>query len=148
MTCRDNKDLMMAYLDGELDDAQKNTLEAHLKTCPQCQSELDEFNKLKDLTDSISLAEPEDHVWEHYWDNVYNRAERHLGWILSSLGGIVLFIYGGYLATKTIIMNPGVDLIFKVCLVVLIVGCAILFVSVLRERLYFWQKDRYKDVRR
>jgi len=25
---------------------------------------------------------------------------------------------------------------------------AILFVSVLRERLYFWGRDRYKDVRR
>ena len=148
MTCRDNKDLMMAYLDGELDEAQKSTLQAHLKTCPQCQSELDEFNKLKEITDSISLTEPEDRIWEHYWDNVYNRVERHIGWILSSVAGILLFIYGGFRAIENVMLNPGVAMFCKVCLVVLIVGCAVLFVSVLRERLYFWQKDRYKDVRR
>jgi len=28
------------------------------------------------------------------------------------------------------------------------VGLAILFVSVVRERIFFWSKDRYKDVRR
>jgi len=33
-------------------------------------------------------------------------------------------------------------------LLTLIAGLAILFVSILRERLYFWRRDRYKDVRR
>ncbi|MCH7920984.1 MAG: hypothetical protein IIC50_23800 [Planctomycetes bacterium] len=49
---------------------------------------------------------------------------------------------------EAVILDPGVGLMFKVCLVVLILGLSILFVSVLRERLYFWQRDRYKDVRR
>ena len=30
----------------------------------------------------------------------------------------------------------------------LVAGIAILFVSVLRERLFFWKRERYKDVRR
>jgi hypothetical protein len=41
-----------------------------------------------------------------------------------------------------------VEMLFKVGLLVLLVGLAILFVSVLRERIYFWKRDRYKDVRR
>jgi hypothetical protein len=36
----------------------------------------------------------------------------------------------------------------KAGLLALIAGMAVLFVSVLRERLYFWKKDRYRDVRR
>jgi hypothetical protein len=36
----------------------------------------------------------------------------------------------------------------KVGLLALIGGLAILLVSVARERVYFWSRDRYKDVRR
>jgi len=38
--------------------------------------------------------------------------------------------------------------LLKIALLALTAGLAILFVSVLRERLYFWSKDRYRDVRR
>ena len=36
VTCRDNKDLIMAYLDSELDDTQNKMLQEHLAQCPQC----------------------------------------------------------------------------------------------------------------
>jgi hypothetical protein len=39
-------------------------------------------------------------------------------------------------------------MLLKAGLLVLIAGLAILLVSVSRERLYFWQKDRYRNVRR
>ena len=49
---------------------------------------------------------------------------------------------------EEMIKDPNIETMLKVGLLALIVGLAILFVSVLRERLHFWQKDRYRNVRR
>ena len=63
MTCQDHKDLMMAYLDDELNDEQKRAFEAHLASCSDCAKDMEEFKKLKRMTDCVALVEPEDKVW-------------------------------------------------------------------------------------
>ena len=148
MTCHDYKDLMMGYLDNELSDEQKRQFEEHLAGCSECKDELEEFRKLKSITDEVTLVEPEDRIWQDYWDGIYNRIERSIGWIVFSVAAILLTIYGGFKAIEEMIKDPDIETILKVGLLALIVGLAILFVSVLRERLYFWQRNRYKNVRR
>ena len=148
MTCQDYKDSMMAYLDNELNDEQLRAFEAHLASCPQCTQELEEFKKLKHITDGVELVEPEDRLWQQYWGGVYNRIERGIGWVVFSVAGILLLIYGGFTAIENVITDPGVSALLKVGLLVLLAGLAILFVSIVRERIFFWSKDRYKDVRR
>jgi len=148
MTCQDHKDLMMAYLDDELDEPQRKAFEEHLASCPACAREMKEFARLKQVTDSVTLVEPEDRLWEQYWGGVYNRVERNIGWTLFSVAGILLVIYAGFKAIEDLVRDPAVGLLLKIGLLGLIVGLAILFVSILRERIYFWSKDRYKDVRR
>ena len=148
MTCHDYKDLMMGYLDNELSDEQRRQFEEHLAGCSECKDELEEFRKLKAITDEVTLVEPEDRIWQDYWDGIYNRIERSVGWIVFSVAAILLTIYGGFKAIEEMIKDPDIETILKVGLLALIVGLAILFVSVLRERLYFWQRDRYKNVRR
>ncbi|MBM4028817.1 MAG: hypothetical protein FJ280_25995 [Planctomycetes bacterium] len=148
MTCQDHKDLMMAYLDNELNDQQRRAFEAHLASCSECTKEMGEFQRLKHMTDSMTLVEPEDRVWEQYWNNLYNRMERRAGWVLSSVAAIVLSIYFGFELIETIVTDPAVGVLMKAGLLALLAGLAILFVSVLRERVYFWSRDRYRDVRR
>jgi len=148
MTCQDHKDLMMAYLDNELNDQQRRAFEAHLASCSECTKEMGEFQRLKHMTDSMTLVEPEDRVWEQYWNNLYNRMERRAGWVLSSVAAIVLSIYFGFELIETIVTDPAVGVLMKAGLLALLGGLAILFVSVLRERVYFWSRDRYRDVRR
>ena len=148
MTCREYKDMMMAYLDNELDTQEQQIFQDHVKTCAACRTELEEFNHLKEITDSVALVEPEDHIWQQYWDNVYNRIERGVGWCLFSVAGICLVIYGGFKMIEEIVTDPSVGLFIKGSLLVLITGLAFLFASVIRERLYFWKNDRYKKIRR
>ncbi len=148
MTCDDHKDLLMGYLDNELSDEQRQRFEEHLAGCGECAGELEEFRKLKAITDEVTLVEPEDRMWQEYWGSIYNRIERGVGWIILSIAGILLVIYGGFKIIEELIKDPTVGMILKIGLLALIAGIAILFVSVLRETLYFWKKDRYKDVRR
>ena len=148
MTCHNYKEWMMGYLDNELDAEQKQVFEQHLASCQVCRSELEEFKRLKQITDEVTLVEPEDKIWQQYWSGIYNRIERGTGWILFSLAAILLLIYGGFRAIEEVIKDPTVDIILKAGLLALVAGLAILLVSVLREKLYFRKKDRYTDVRR
>ena len=148
MACQNFKEMMMAYLDNELDQNQRQILEQHLQTCSDCSKEMAEFKKLKQITDNVTLVEPEDRIWEQYWGGVYNRIERGVGWIIFSVAAILLTIYGGFKLIEELITDPTVGLLLKVTSIFFIIGLAILFVSVLRERIYFWRKDRYKDIRR
>ena len=148
MTCNNYKDLMMGYLDDELSDEQRITFKQHLSDCSDCRQELEEFKKLKAITDDVTLMEPEDKIWQQYWGNIYNRLERGIGWILFGISAILLLIYGGFKMIEEIVKDPTTGFGLKAGLIALIVGLAILFVSAARERLHFWSKDRYKDVRR
>jgi len=148
MACEDYKDLMMGYLDEELSVEQIRHFEEHLTACKQCTAQLQEFRQLKAITDQMTLVEPEDRLWQQYWDGIYNRTERGIGWIIFSVAAILLTIYGGFKAIEALIADPTVGLLLKAAMLALLVGLAILFVSVLRERIFFWTKDRYKDVRR
>lgn len=148
MTCQDHKDLMMAYLDEELNEEQRRAFEEHLASCPDCTKDLAEFRQLKQMTDGVAFVEPEERVWHEYWDHVYNRVERGTGWVLFSVAAIALLLYGGFLLIETIIEDPAVSVLLKAGLLALLGGLVVLFVSVLRERIFFWSRDRYKDVRR
>jgi len=148
MTCHDYKDLLMGYLDNELSDEQRNRFEEHLAGCPECAGELKEFQKLKAITDEVTLVEPEDRIWQDYWNGIYNRIERSVGWLIFSIAAILLTIYGGFKLIEKIVTDATVGMLLKLGLLALIVGLAILFVSALRERMYFWNKDRYRNVRR
>jgi len=148
MTCHDNKDLMMGYLDNELSDEQRNRFEEHLAGCPECAGELKDFQKLKAITDEVTLVEPEDRIWQDYWNGIYNRIERSIGWVIFSVAAILLAIYGGFKLIEEIVTDATTGMLLKLGLLALIVGLAILFVSALRERMYFWSKDRYRNVRR
>ena len=148
MTCHDYRDIMMGYLDNELSNEQRRQFEEHLTGCSECKAELKEFRKLKAITDEVTLVEPEDKIWQDYWSGVYNRIERSVGWIVFSVAAILLAIYGGFKLIEDIITDSSVGILLKAGLLVLIAGLAILLVSVSRERLHFWQKDRYRNVRR
>ena len=148
MACDKYKDLMMGYLDDELTAEQRKEFENHIAANSECAAEFEEFKKLSELTETLRLSEPEDKVWEEYWSVSYNKYERNLGWIMFSVAAILLLIYGGFKMIEEVISDPNIGLLLKGGLLVLIVGLAIMFVSILRERLFIRKKDRYDDVTR
>lgn len=148
MKCDHMKNLMMAFLDDEISGEEKTLFINHMRQCDVCAAEFEEFKKLKEVTDSMKLVEPEEKVWREYWSGIYNRIERSSGWILFSIGVIILLCYAGYKAVESLIADPDLDMFVKIAIFALIGGFSILLVSALRERLFFWKKDRYRYVRR
>ena len=146
MTCDEYRLLMMKYLDGELDREAAKTVEQHLASCSECRREWDSMQKLKAITSKMQFTQPEEEVWKMYWDQVYNRVERGLGWILASIGAIFLLAYGAFHFVQDFLKSPDEPLAIKVGISTAILGVIILFISVLRERLFIRKTDKYKEI--
>jgi hypothetical protein len=59
MKCTETKELLVAYVEGILEDSEKQTVEKHLKDCPACQAELQDLMSLHDrlVTNGKGLAQ-------------------------------------------------------------------------------------------
>jgi predicted anti-sigma-YlaC factor YlaD len=139
---------LMGYLDGELDEPRRRELEAHLDGCDECRRERDRFRSLKEVMDPMKFKEPSDQMWDEYWTGVYNRLERGLGWIFVSIASIVLISYGLIEWIKVMLGASDVPLLIRGGIVFLVVGIVVLLVSVVRERLFLYRRERYKEVKR
>jgi len=149
MSCDEFKPMLTGYVDGELSAEMRAALEQHLDGCAACKRELAGLSRLKEELAMMKFKEPTDVELERYWRSVYNRLERGLGWVLFSLGAIIVLCYGGFKLVEEIVRDPGVAVLLKVGVVALVFGTVILFVSLLRERLAVIKVDRYsKEVER
>lgn len=142
------KALLAAYLEGELEKEDKDLVEAHLQECAECRKECEELNQLEEVLNKMELKKPSKDTWDVYWSSVYNKLERRIGWILLSIGLMILIFMGVYPAVEDLITNPDKPLALKIGILTLIGGGIIVFVSILREQLFFRKKERYKEIRR
>lgn len=143
MSCEPFNLLLSGYLDDELAADERRRLEEHLETCEDCRRELDALKALKEDLAMLKFKEPSDAELQRYWAGVYNRLERGIGWILFSLGAILLLSYGAFRLIESVIQDPAVSLAVKIGACALVFGLVVLFVSLLRERLAVCKVDRY-----
>lgn len=147
MECEKNKYLMMGYLDDELSPEEREEVQTHIEQCPDCRSEYKEFLVLKHTTSKMKLKGPDQQTWEGYMNTLYGRIERGIGWILFSIGAILLLGYGGYQLVSETIADPEIPVPMKVGILCAMFGLTILLISVLRERLIARKTDIYKEIR-
>lgn len=140
------KELISSYHDGELDNKQRQQVEEHLNQCVECQREHEEMGKLEEVMKKMQLRKPHKEMWEIYWTSIYNRLERRLGWIFLSIGAMILLFFGGYKAVEGIIQDTSTPLLLKIGILTLLGGVVILLVSLLREQIFVYKRERYKEV--
>ncbi len=146
MKCEEMKPYLMSHLDGEIDPEKKSEVEKHLSECESCRKEYQSFLKLKQETDKMKIADLSDELWKGYWKGIYRRVERGAGWIFLSIGAIMLLLFGAYQFFKELLANPNVSLIAKIGVSTLTFGVIVLLVSIIRERLFLFKTERYKEV--
>jgi predicted anti-sigma-YlaC factor YlaD len=140
------KELISSYYDGELDEEQKKLVERHLEECSECRKEFEEMGKFEEVMSQVVLKKPPKEAWQMYWTSVYNRLERGIGWILFSIGAIILLFFGSYKLVEGIIQDASVPLILKIGILSVLGGLVVLLVSLLREQLFVRKRERYKEI--
>lgn len=140
------KQLLAGYVDNELNPEERREFERELEHNPELKSEVKEFNRLKLVTSQMKYADLPDEVWEAYWQSLYKKIERGTGWVLASVGAMVLLVFGLFEAFSKLYANPESPLWLKFGLTVGCIGVIILLVSLVRERFFAYKRERYTEV--
>ena len=140
--------LLSAYVDGELDTDQIARVEAHLAESQESRSEVERLRRLKEVTGSMRLVEAPDEEWEAFWNNIYNRTERSLGWFALTLGAVVVGGFGLFEFARSLFETDALPWFVKAGIFTLCCGLLLLLVSVIRERIYVRKRSRYEKVKR
>jgi len=148
MTDHDRQERVSGYLDGELASEERRLLERDLAQDPELAVELERMRALREVTSSMKLKGFPDQVWDSYVAGTYNRMERRIGWLFFSLGAMVLLAGGLYELAVSLLRDSVDPWWIRSAVGALVIGLAVLFVSVLRDRLFILKRDPYKEVQR
>ncbi len=141
-------ELIVKEVDGLSTLDERHELGNLLKQNPEFQKELLEQKKIKEVSSKMKIKNPSSEMFDSYWMRVYNRIERGIGWIVFSIGAVILITYGLFKFVETMIADSQLELIVKVGIIAIVAGLAILLVSVIREKFTIRKTDKYKEVQR
>lgn len=145
-TCEALRWDLMRLADREADLETRARVEAHLEACERCRAEYDSLMKLKGATSGMRLQDLPDARWAGYWQDLYRRLERGTGWILASLGALVLIGYGLFRLFSDFFFDAEIPVVLRAGFGLFVAGVAVLVVSIVRERLYARKTERYDRV--
>ena len=145
---KDKRELLAGYVDGELTPEEKKLFESMLAEDPQLKAELEDFMNIQNITGLVKYDDLPEEVWESYWESLYKKTERSLGWIFFSIGAIVTLCFILFQAFQQMHLDTDTSLIIKISVTVLTMGLVILLISFVRERLFAYKRDRYREVNR
>lgn len=138
---RFDEELLSGYLDHALTQGERQRVRLHLEDCPACRAELQEMTALREAAMTTRFAMPSDDQWNEAPRGAGSLWSRRAGWLLvvvwiAAIAGFALW----ELAT-----GPAA-LVEKLFVFAGLTGAALLFVSVLVDRLRTWPLDRYRRV--
>jgi len=133
---------LSGYIDGELTQQQRQRVEVHCGNCGDCESELSALRALRRDVSNSKLSEYGKDVWREKMDDTTVKATRSIGWLLF-LGAVL--ICGG-VGIYEFVLDSSMSTFEKTMVGAVYGGLALLFFSVLRQRLIERRTDKYKDV--
>ena len=140
--------LLVKAVDGEISSTEEKEFTEFIKMYSDCRQEWQQHKKIKEVTKTMIFKSPPDEIWDSYWQGVYNRIERRLGWIFFSIGSIILIAYGAYEAVLTLLNDASLAWWLKTAILLTLSGLAVILVSVVREKIYTYKSDPYKEITR
>ncbi len=139
----ETQQLLMTYIDDEMDRSQRTTFEKRLADDPELAAEAAEYRELMDMTQSRAVIEPTEQEMRRFWSRFYNRAEWRLGWVLLLAGLLIMVGEGIYL-----LLTSETGWHIKVAAISTLVGIVVLLWNTVRLKIRTSRFDRYRGVMR
>ena len=138
------RQLISAYLDGELTQADEQRVRIHLEDCEECRVMLEELAALQRMTAEIPFRDPPEVIMDALEERLSVQAPRRFGWTLVIAAAVGWILYAVYLVWR----NPRWPTVSELLAGGVITGLLFVFISVVRQRWLERPHDRYRKVRR
>jgi len=139
---------VMAYLDGELGPEEAEQVRRNIQVDERYRKAMQSLMEIKEATSEMKLKKLPEMYWDDYWKHVYNRIERGISWVFISIGAIILLSFGFWQLFKSVLDDPAMHPILKAGIFIIMIGIAMLIVSILREKLMIRKIDKYRGIER
>ncbi len=136
------RQMLSAYLDGELTQASAQRVRVHLEDCGECRRVFDEMARLQAMTRELAFAEPPEAKMKELEKSFGVQAPRRLGWLFIA-AGIAAWLIHGAVAYVRYWRPPTVE---EMMASAVVIGFVLLFVSVAVERLRQLPHDKYRRI--
>ena len=134
--------LLSGYLDGELTQQERQKVGVYLELDERYREILEELKRAKTETESLHYEKPSSGDWKLMERSLVENVSQGLGWAILVVWAVVLTSYGLWeLATA-----PAEPLLKKLLVFAVFLGMALLFFSVLAQRIREGRTDKYKGV--
>ena len=134
--------LLSGYLDGELTQQERQKIDVYLERDERYREILAELERVKTETERLHYEEPSSGDWRTMEKSLVQDVSRGLGWIILSIWAVALTSYGLW----ELAAAPDEPLIGKLLVFGFFLGVALLFCSVLTQRMRESRTDKYKGV--
>lgn len=139
--CSFDETLISGHLDGELTQAAEQKVRIHLEDCPHCRTLLGDLQTLREATMSTEFSKPDDNQWDERPRSSTSFLTRSTGWVLAVAWLATVIGYGLWT------MWQSMDNILERLLVFGgLSALALLFISVVLDRVVSSRTDRYREV--
>jgi hypothetical protein len=133
---------LSGYVDGELTQQQRQRVDVHCASCTECAKDLRELQELRESIGSARFSNKNQDAWREMMNDTTVQTTRGIGWLLL-IGGVLVCMGIGVFV---FLFGSSVGLVEKLIVSAIYGGLALLFYSVLRQRLIERKTDKYKDV--
>ena len=133
---------LSGYVDGELTQQQRQRVDVHCASCTECATDLHELQELRESIGNARLSNKNQDVWREMMNDTTVQTTRGIGWLLL-IGGVLVCMGIGVFV---FLFGSSASLVEKLIVSAIYGGLALLFYSVLRQRLIERKTDKYKDV--
>ena len=133
--------LLTGYLDGVLTQADDQRVRLHLEECAVCRRLIDEMRETREVTMTTRFELPADDQWDERPRGLASGLSFGLGWLL-----LLLWLTGMLGLLVGHLGSAEMPLLEKLLLFGGLSAAAMLFLSVLIDRLKTWRNDPYRRV--
>ena len=134
--------LLSGYLDGELTQQERQKVGVYLERDERYREILAELERVKTETERLHYEEPTSGDWKTIEKNLVQDVSRGLGWMILSIWAVAVTSYGLW----ELAAAPDEPLTSKLLVFGFFLGVALLFCSVLTQRIRESRTDKYKGV--
>ena len=133
--------LISGHFDGELTQSAEQKVRIHLEDCEHCRSVLGELRTLRETTMSTEFHTPADAQWDERPQTGLSLAARGTGWIVAIVWAV---FFGGFALWQ--FWQGSANLFERILVFGGLSALALLFTSVLLDRLRAARTDPYREV--
>lgn len=135
------EELLTGYIDGALTQAERQRVRIHLEDCAECRTVVDDLCTLRETAMTTDFVIPPDDQWDETPRTPTSRLLLSSGWTVLIVWAAAIILFCAWqLATAP------EALVEKLLVFGGVAGAAMLFFSVLADRLKALPRDRYRRV--